>query len=121
RLGYLSEAADLTAASGDAERALGICRRGLAFAVAVAAPLSPWLERIDRLGEQLGAPGPRAEALSFALADRPVDGPELARLAREAGEALALAGALDRAIEVLRRALAFEPEDTALMSRIDDL
>lgn len=122
RLDVLAEAAELAQGQlADPERALAICARALSIAVDLEAPLGPWLERVRQAGDQLGAPGPRAEALSRALGDRAVDRPELAELAREAGEGLVAAGEVDRAVQALRRALAFEPGNAELMGMIDDL
>lgn len=105
---------------GDQARALKNAGLGLRVAVSDAADEVPeWLASVQRLAgtDALGL----ANILVQALGDRKVDHPALAELARATGEALAGHGDYGGALNVLRRALAFEPSSADLISRIDGL
>ncbi len=127
RLEALREAANLAAGAGPAEagRALDLVGRGLAEAVAGERPLQEWLEGLDaiaQVGSGAGAdPKRRAAVLGRAIGDREVTSPELSALAKRAAEALATSDDAQGAIALYRRALAFEPHSSELLSRIDDL
>ncbi|MEZ4226180.1 MAG: tetratricopeptide repeat protein [Polyangiaceae bacterium] len=119
---HLAEATDLVGAElADPERGLELTSRGLALAVTAGLATEPWILRVDAFGEQIGAPGPRAEALAGALGSAEIDSEQRFQLARAAGEALADAGVIDRAVKLLRRALAYAPADGVLLARIDQL
>ncbi|MCC6213559.1 MAG: tetratricopeptide repeat protein [Polyangiaceae bacterium] len=122
RLAALDEAARLAGeALGDRERATALAGRALGLAVADAPErVDACLARVDALADGLD-PSVRARALSLALGDAPVDRPEIARLARAAGEALAQVGEVPRAVAILRRLLAQAPDDAVLLGRIDEL
>lgn len=123
RLRALQEAIEL--ASGplsDPARALELASRGLAaVARGDRAGLAGWLGRVQSLAEQAGKPAERAQVLVEALGDLSVDSPELLELARATGEALVAAGEVGRAVEVYRRALAYEPSSPDLLRRVDEL
>jgi tetratricopeptide (TPR) repeat protein len=123
RLGALREAADLAASGGTAEaaHAVDIVGRGLAEATASGRPLREWLERLERVAGPGTDPKRRAAILHMAIADREVTSEELAVLARRAAEAHVASDDVPMAITLYRRALAFDPQSTELLSRIDDL
>lgn len=120
RLAALREAADFVAdgAASDRGKALEFAARGLKEATSNGQPLGEWLER---LGKARVEPARRASILSDALADRAVMTDELSVLAKEAAEALVASGQLASALELYRRALAYEPHSTDLLARIDEL
>jgi tetratricopeptide (TPR) repeat protein len=122
RLLALDEASTLIESSPqDQGKALEWVARGLTEAVAAHRPLGSWLERIDRLAPAASDPTKRASILSRGLGEAPIDSPEMLHLAKKTGEALALAGDVSSALGQYRRALAFEPSSTELLSRVDDL
>ncbi len=121
-LANLAEAAQLAdTALEDSERGLQIAARALSVALDSGVEIHSWLGLVESFGEKLGAPGPRSEALAGALGDREISSEAHFELARAAGEALAEAGALERAVGLLRRALSFAPSDGQLLSRVDEL
>jgi tetratricopeptide (TPR) repeat protein len=124
RLDALREATKLARAA-DAGRALDLVGRGLAEAVAGERPLQEWLDALDALaqaGTGAGAdPKRRAAVLGKAIGDRQVTSVEGSALARRAAEAHAASDDAPAAIALYRRALAFEPHSSELLSRIDDL
>ena len=92
----------------DRPRALEVSARALGDAARNdSARAAAWLERTGRLGEAVSE-RQRAELLSGALGDGPVDNRALARLAEAAGKAWQEAGEPERALGYLRRAAAFE-------------
>ncbi len=98
--------------------------RGRALALAVAhAPeqIGERLANVRRLAALSGDSARSAELLRAALAERPLDSPELLALATATGDALATAGDIPRAIETYRRALARDPSSRELMQRIDEM
>ena len=132
RLRALAEAAEAAEKDlGDAKRALDIAGRGLQRAIegiAEGGAADPgvseeearsWIDRVERLGAPSAAG--RAEVLTKALGDRAVTSDLLATLASRAGAALAESGAPAKALEVYRRALAFDPASSELLARVDDL
>jgi tetratricopeptide (TPR) repeat protein len=123
RLGALREAAELAAGAGASEssRAAETAGRGLAEAAAGQRPFQEWLDRLDRVAGPGTDPKRRALLLGRAIGTREVTSPELSTLAKKAGEAHAASGDAPAAIELYRRALAFEPQSSELLSRIDDL
>ncbi|MCL2447549.1 MAG: tetratricopeptide repeat protein, partial [Polyangiaceae bacterium] len=121
RLAAMGEAADLVGAMGDPGRALEIAARGLAEAVDAGRPLGDWLKRVESPGGRTGDAKRRAAILTAAIGNRTVESHELWALAKSAGEALAESGDVAAAIDVYRRALAFEPHSNELLSRVDDL
>ena len=106
----------------DFRRALSLA--GVALGAALVtdrAALSARLDVVDRLAGATGDFALHAKLLSDALADRAVDDPALADLARRTGAALVAAGDPSAALEVYRRALVFEPSSQDLLGRIDGL
>jgi tetratricopeptide (TPR) repeat protein len=122
RLAALEEAVTLTGPS-PAEQARGaeLAGRGLAEAVIAGTPLGAWLEHVDRLTGAGTDPKKRAAILSNALGEWEVTSRDLSLLARRTGDALSSAGDVTNALSAYRRALAFEPSSTELITRIDDL
>jgi tetratricopeptide (TPR) repeat protein len=127
RLEALREGTSLALGAGPSEagRALDLLGRGLAEAVAGGRPLQEWLDGLDSMaqaGSGAGAdPKRRAGVLGKAIGDREVTSAELSALAKRAAEALAASDDAQGAITLYRRALAFEPHSSELLSRIDDL
>jgi tetratricopeptide (TPR) repeat protein len=123
RLAALREASDLAAGAGAAEaaRAADLVGRALVEAVVGEQPLREWLERLDRVAGSGTDPKRRAAILGKAIGEREVTSDELAALTKKAAEAHASGGDVQAAITLYRRALAFEPNSTDLLSRIDDL
>ncbi|MBV9946535.1 MAG: hypothetical protein JOZ69_06785, partial [Myxococcales bacterium] len=120
RLGALGEAASL-AAGRDPARAADIVGRALADAVAHERPIGEWLERLEGLPAGGLDAKRRAGILGGAIGDREVTNDDLAALAKLAAQAHADAGEGASAMALYRRALAFDPHSTELLSRIDDL
>jgi tetratricopeptide (TPR) repeat protein len=123
RLSALREGAGLAEGAGPAEaaRAIEIVGKALAEAVSASRPLGEWLERLDRLAKPGTDPKRRAAILVKAMGELPVTSDELGDLARRTADAQAASGDLHGAIAMYRRALAYEPQSTELLSRIDDL
>jgi tetratricopeptide (TPR) repeat protein len=121
RLAALREGADLAAGSSETTRAGDIAGKGLAEAVAADRPLGEWLERLDRVAGPETEPKRRAAILLKAIGDREVTSEELGTLARKTAEAHAESGDVQTAIALYRRALAFDPHSSELLSCIDDL
>jgi len=121
RLQLLEEAALLAQETlRDTDRALEISARALSDAVVHAKEQVPtWLARVLELGAH--NPGRRARFLLATLGTRAVDSAELFQLAEAAGDAAQAAGDLPSAIEIYRRALAFESSSHRLVQAIDDL
>ncbi|MEO8901982.1 MAG: tetratricopeptide repeat protein [Polyangiaceae bacterium] len=106
----------------DATRALEFA--GRALAVAVLHEPGQIIERlavVNRLAAASGDSGRRAALLSDALGSGPLDSPGRVELAKAAGEALAAAGDLPRAVETFRRALAQDSSSQELMQRVEEL
>jgi tetratricopeptide (TPR) repeat protein len=74
---------------------------------------------LERLAKVAGAERRLAEIYAGELGDRPIDDEGSARLARRTGELFASLGELDRGLELLRRALVFEPDSRPLFEAID--
>ncbi len=123
RLEALEEAVALCELQlGDPQRALALAGRALGVAVGSdSSAVLGWLERINSLAQAAGASTLRARVLSEALGDRGVDSTEILELARATGEALASTDDVERAVEVYRRALAFDPSSADLVQRVDEL
>ena len=123
QLAALEEALEMAATSlKDPVRGLGLAARGLALVVSSdRSAIVAWLERVQALGTEAGRPSERASALAGALGDHAVDGPELCELAQSTAEALVQSGDVARATAVYRRALAYDPTNAELLSRIDEL
>jgi tetratricopeptide (TPR) repeat protein len=123
RLAALSEAADLAESSGAAEasRAIDVTGKALAEAVSSGKPLRVWLERLDRVAKPGIDPKRRAAILVRAIGELQVENEELSDLAQRTAAALAESGDVLSAIAMYRRALAFAPQSTELLSCIDDL
>jgi tetratricopeptide (TPR) repeat protein len=118
RLEALREAAGLAV---DPARSLDLLGRGLAEAVAGERPLAEWLDGIDAIGTTAADPKRRASLLGEAIGDREVTSEELCTLATRAADGLAATGDAQTALALYRRALAFDPRSTELLSRVDDL
>jgi tetratricopeptide (TPR) repeat protein len=122
RLRALEEASTLAEASPqDQSKAIDWVARGLAEAVTSREPLGSWLERVDRLAPATSDPKRRATVLASAMDGREIDSAERLHLAKKTAEALAVAGLVSQALAQYRRALAFEPSSTELLSQVDDL
>ena len=123
QLAALEEALEIAATSlKDPVRGLELAARGLALVVSSdRSAIVAWLERVQALGTEAGRPSERASALAGALGDHAVDGPELCELAQSTAEALVQSGDVARATAVYRRALAYDPTNAELLSRIDEL
>lgn len=107
---------------GDRERALAIAERGLKLAVASEPQLVPiWLERVQQLANASGNLVRLGALLDEALGDAVIESAPLFELARAAGEALASAGNLARAVEIYKRTLAYAPASHEIVARIDEL
>lgn len=120
RLAALREAADVAgdgSVSGDG-KPLDLVARGLREATSNGQPIGEWLQR---LADGRVDAARRAAILTAAIGERAVVTDELNTLAKEAAEALVASGQLASAIELYRRALAYEPNSTDLLTRIDDL
>lgn len=123
RLNALGEAVSMAEHDlSDPARALELAGRGLFEAVRNRPQLIPaWLERVQVLGAQAGDPAVRADKLATALGGGVIDSPALLDLARAAAEALVSAGEPERAVEIYRRALAYDPASVELLTRVDEL
>ncbi len=77
------------------------------------------LAEVERLAKVAGAERRLAEIYAKELEEIVTDDEASVRLARRTGEIFTELEELDRALVFLRRALAFEPENTALFSAID--
>ena len=110
KLSLLREASMISAtALQDPERALELSGTGLGIALRERREeLGDWLALALGAREHGSAPH-RAAVLNAALGDAPVDSVEVFELARATGEAYAAAGDLERAVELLTRALVFDP------------
>jgi tetratricopeptide (TPR) repeat protein len=122
RLALLREASELSAGPlRDPERALELAGTGLGIALRERRDqLALWLALTLGLADN-GSSAHRAAVLNAALGSAPIDSAELFELAKATGEAFAAAGDLERAVELLRRALAFDPGSRDLVSRVDHL
>jgi golgin subfamily B member 1 len=122
KLGFLREASQLSASAlKDPERALELAGAGLGLSLRERRDdLGEWLSLTVGVADQGSAPH-RAAVLNAALGDAPVDSAAVFELAKATGEAYAAAGELERAVELLRRALVFDPGSRELMSRVDRL
>lgn len=122
KLALLREAASLSAlALGDPERALELAGTGLGIALRERREqLGEWLGLAQTVAEHGGA-AHRAAVLNAALGNAAVDSVEVFELAKATGEAFAAAGDLERAVDLLRRALVFDPGSRELMGRVDRL
>ena len=107
--------------AGERTRGLDFVARGLAEAVEHQRPLHEWLEWLARFIPKDSDPKRRAAVLGRALGQRTIDSQLLVELAKETGDALAASGEGTAALEVYRRALAFEPASSELLNRVDDL
>ncbi len=122
RLAAIEEASALAESSPqDQGKALDWVARGLSEAVGSKRPLGAWLDRVDRLATAVSDPKKRALVLGRGLGDAAIDSPEMLYLAKRTAEASAAAGDVGAALTLYRRALAFEPSSTELLSRVDDM
>lgn len=121
RIAALEEAMDVAEHAGGELRPVDFAGRGLKEAVDHRLTVAPWLARVLYLSGTTPDPGRRAALLRNALGDLAVDRPELLELAIATGEALASAGDVAGAVDVFRRALAFDPTRVAILERIDEL
>jgi tetratricopeptide (TPR) repeat protein len=122
RLRAIEEAATYAESNPpDDGKALEWAARGLREAVENARPLAAWLDRVDRLARMASDPKNGALVLARGLGDAAIDSLERLHLAKTTADALAAAGDVTAALALYRRALAFEPSSTELLSRIDDL
>ncbi|HYP89834.1 MAG TPA: tetratricopeptide repeat protein, partial [Polyangiaceae bacterium] len=122
KLGLLREASIIaSSALQDPERALELSGSGLGIALRERREeLAEWLS-LTLAARNNGSAPHRAAVLNAALADTPVDSVEIFELAKATGEAFAAAGDLERAVELLTRALGFDPGSRELISRVDRL
>ncbi|HYQ17411.1 MAG TPA: hypothetical protein VEQ58_16675, partial [Polyangiaceae bacterium] len=122
KLGLLREASIIaSSALQDPERALELSGSGLGIALRERREELPdWLT-LTLAARNNGSAPHRAAVLNAALADTPVDSVEIFELAKATGEAFAAAGDLERAVELLTRALVFDPGSRELIGRVDRL
>jgi golgin subfamily B member 1 len=121
RLGALDEAARVAESSPPHQAsALDFAGRGLAEATSSAQPIESWIERVLSLSKE-GEAKRRAAIFSKALGEKAVDSQSLLHLAGHTGDALAAVGDVQAAIEVFRRALAYDPSSSDLIARVDTL
>jgi tetratricopeptide (TPR) repeat protein len=79
------------------------------------------IQELERLAKVADSSKQLAEIYAGALDKVTVDEPAVAKLAKRTGELFAEQGDLDRSLDYYRRALAFDPEDTDVFGRIDEL
>jgi tetratricopeptide (TPR) repeat protein len=122
KLQLLTEASQLSASAlDDPERALELAGTGLGIALRERREeLDMWLALTLGVADQ-GSAAHRAAVLNAALGDAVVDSAAVFELAKATGEAYAAAGDLERAVELFRRALVFDPGSRELMTRVDRL
>lgn len=123
RLAALAEAVRIAKEKlGNPERALEIASRGLREAVLHRRSAIPeWLGWVQEFAGELGDLPGRARHLMAALDEHPVDDDSTLLLARAAGEAALAAGDVHGAVAAYRRALAYRPSSSELLSRMDEL
>jgi tetratricopeptide (TPR) repeat protein len=120
RLAALAEATTLSANAGDGKRALELAGKGLRGAATQRVEdVRAWIARVDALSQVDAAK--RGASLAAALEGVTVTRPELFELAKRAGETLAEAGDVGRALGAFRLALAFDPASPELVARVDGL
>jgi len=122
KLQLLTEASQLSASAlDDPERALELAGTGLGISLRERREeLDMWLALTLGVADQ-GSAAHRAAVLNAALGDAIVDSAAVFELAKATGEAFAAAGDLERAVELFRRALVFDPASRELMNRVDRL
>lgn len=122
KLNLLTEASQLSASAlDDPERALELAGTGLGIALRERREeLDMWLALTLGVADQ-GSAAHRAAVLNAALGGAAVDSAAVFELAKATGEAFAAAGDLERAVELFRRALVFDPGSRELMNRVDRL
>ena len=122
KLQLLTEASQLSASAlDDPERALELAGTGLGIALRERREeLDMWLAVTLGVADQ-GSAAHRAAVLNAALGNTVVDSAAVFELAKATGEAYAAAGDLERAVELFRRALVFDPGSRELMTRVDRL
>ncbi|MES1183500.1 MAG: tetratricopeptide repeat protein [Myxococcales bacterium] len=122
KLSLLTEASQLSASAlDDPERALELAGTGLGIALRERREeLDMWLALTLGVADQ-GSAAHRAAVLNAALGSAAVDSAAVFELAKATGEAFASAGDLERAVELFRRALVFDPGSRELMNRVDRL
>ena len=107
---------------GERDRALEIAVRALRDALENEPDVAnDWITVVARLAPNTTNPSRRAELLLWSIEDCEIASRELFDLARLAGDLAAAAGDLGRAVDVYRRALAFDPASRELVQRIDEL
>jgi tetratricopeptide (TPR) repeat protein len=79
------------------------------------------IQELERLAKVADSSQQLSRIYAAALDKVTVDEPAVARLARRTGELFAEQGDLDLSLEYYRRALAFDPEDSAVFSQIDEI
>lgn len=123
RLRMLTTAVEVTESLlRDLERAAVLAGRALGEAIADRGPtVRAWLERVARLATVTGNPAAPAQVLLQALGNHPIDSDDVFEVARTAAEALVVSGDVAAAIEVYRRALAYQPASAELVQRLDEL
>ncbi|HEY6079112.1 MAG TPA: tetratricopeptide repeat protein, partial [Polyangiaceae bacterium] len=122
RLALLREASTLAAGPlRDPERALELSGTGLGISLRERREdLALWLALTLGMADH-GSSAHRAAVLNAALGSAVVDSAEVFELAKATGEAFAAAGDLERAVDLLQRALVFDPGSRDLVSRVDHL
>src|SRR5436190_10875467 len=122
KLQLLTEASQLSASAlDDPERALELAGTGLGIALHERREeLDMWLALTLGVADQ-GSAAHRAAVLNAALGPAVVDSAGVFELAKATGEAFAAAGDLERAVELFRRALVFDPGSRELLNRVDRL
>lgn len=123
RLSALRAAVDLLQEEPrDAARIHALASQALWAAVAEAPErVGEWLTALSGEADRTQDFAPYCETLTRALGAQPIASAELYEIATALGEALASLGETTRAIEVLRRAHAFDPTSASLVARIEEL
>lgn len=120
RLEALGEAVSI-AEKVSPERALELAGRALAEAVASDEAVEQWLGRTLAVAERGVEPKRLAAALSGAIGVKAIETPHELAVVTRAAEAHAAAGEVAAALTLYRKALAFAPQSSDLVSRVDEL
>ncbi len=120
RLEALGEAVSI-AEKVSPERALELAGRALAEAVASDEAVEQWLHRTVAVAERGVLPKLLAAALSAAIGVKAIETPQELAVVTRAAEAHAAAGEVAPALALYRKALAFAPQSSDLVSRVDEL
>jgi lipopolysaccharide biosynthesis regulator YciM len=120
RLEALGEAVSI-AEKVSLERALELAGRALAEAVASDESVEEWLLRTVAVADRGVEPKRLAAALSSAIGIKDIATAHELMVVTRAAEAHAAAGEVARALTLYRKALAFAPQSSELVTRVDEL